>query len=593
MWLDVSDNLLTEADVSNNRWLNYLDVRGNFMNSVDDVIGRNTLLALNQFFFLPQKADTRPSITADFVCPNFLFAVREITGIFEPRHILSGHVNSIKSLNLSSRQINDLAGIQHFTALEELDVSNNRLTSLNVSANTELKTLRVHDNFISTPDNVTGRSSLFAHAGNRGDNGSPFWFFPQGEIIDITADFECPNFLAAVRWHVGVPAPNPIFLHHVNGIEDGFGVDNRNITSLAGIQHFTALRSLSASNNSLTKLDMSNNHLLQQLDVRWNSLTELNVSNNYWLQFLDVSWNRFTELDVSNNHVLSWSGGLRVYYNFIDTPDDVIGWNNWFSRAGELRDWDSGFWFYPQRPDDDITSDFVCPVFRARVMQTSDPSPLGQTPILPHHVNGITDFNAHGISDLAGIQHLTALQTLSAAYGDLTEIDLSNNPALEWLDVQYNQLTELDLSNNPMLRQLFANDNQLTKLDLSNNPALEQIRVNNNQLTALNLSNNPALRWIFAEENKLTGLDVTNTWLIMLHIHDNFIKSPDDVIGWNSYFSIVGESESDAFRFYPQNDPPPPTGISDITRPAALMLAFLALSAALWVYVLRRKFVRG
>jgi stage V sporulation protein SpoVS len=366
---------------------------------------------------------------------------------------------------------------------------------------------------------------------------------------------------------------------------------NQNRLTELDLSNNPALISLEVSDNRLTELDLSNNPAINILDVSNNRLSELDLSNNHELGGLDASWNLLTSLNVPNN--MQW--WLRVHDNFINSPDDVTGRNNLFSHAGERDDGGSAFWFYPQRPDNDITSDFVCPVFRDLIRWWNGDF-FGQSYILPHHVNQMTELHSPGVSDLAGIQHFTALRTLAANHGDLTEIDLSNNPALEELHVVDNQLTKLDLSNNPALRTLHASRNQLTELDLSNNPALNEIRVTNNQLTALDVSNNPSLVWLYAQENKLTGLDIrNNNWLITLHIHDNFINSPDDIIGWNSRFSTVGERGSGAFQFYPQNEPPPPplTGISDITRPAAIMLAFLALSAALWVYVLRRKFVRG
>ena len=54
-------------------------------------------------------------------------------------------IASVTTIDVCVQDISDLTGIEHFTALEELDCSYNNLTSLDVSKNTELKTLDCSD----------------------------------------------------------------------------------------------------------------------------------------------------------------------------------------------------------------------------------------------------------------------------------------------------------------------------------------------------------------------------------------------------------------------------------------------------------------
>ena len=58
-------------------------------------------------------------------------------------------IQSIQDLNLSGGNINDLAGIESFTALTQLNVSRNNLFNINISNNQALTSLVVDDNFIS------------------------------------------------------------------------------------------------------------------------------------------------------------------------------------------------------------------------------------------------------------------------------------------------------------------------------------------------------------------------------------------------------------------------------------------------------------
>lgn len=78
----------------------------------------------------------------------------------------------------------------------------------------------------------------------------------------------------------------------------------KSISSLEGIEFFTALERLHCGFNDLTTLDVSNNKLLEYLSCSSNSLTVLNVSNNTVLETLYCNFNKLTGLDVSNNTAL-------------------------------------------------------------------------------------------------------------------------------------------------------------------------------------------------------------------------------------------------------------------------------------------------
>ena len=81
-------------------------------------------------------------------------------------------------------------------------------------------------------------------------------------------------------------------------------VERKSISSLEGIEYFTALTYLDCENNSLSTLDVSNNTALSFLYCSNNNLTTLDVSNNTSLTGLWCEGNNLTTLDVSNNTVL-------------------------------------------------------------------------------------------------------------------------------------------------------------------------------------------------------------------------------------------------------------------------------------------------
>ena len=82
-------------------------------------------------------------------------------------------------------------------------------------------------------------------------------------------------------------------------------VNDKNITSLKGIEFFPNLKKLDCGHNRLTSLDVSKNTELTYLKCNYNRLTELDVSKNTELTYLDCGYNRLTELDVSQNTKLT------------------------------------------------------------------------------------------------------------------------------------------------------------------------------------------------------------------------------------------------------------------------------------------------
>ena len=82
-------------------------------------------------------------------------------------------------------------------------------------------------------------------------------------------------------------------------------VNNKNITSLTGIEDFIALTNLWCYENQLTSLDVSSNIALGFLYSSNNQLTSLDVSNNTALIVLLCFQNQLTSLDISNNAELT------------------------------------------------------------------------------------------------------------------------------------------------------------------------------------------------------------------------------------------------------------------------------------------------
>ena len=142
-----------------------------------------------------------------------------------------------------NEKISDLTGIEHFTALTDLNCRMNKLTKLDVRHNKALTTLCCEINHLASLD-VSENTAL--------------------------ERLECSE-------------------NHLTSLD---------------LSHNSALTGLECQYNRLTSLDLSHNPALQALFCDYNKLTSLNVSQNLALTDLECSENQLTSLDVSKNSAL-------------------------------------------------------------------------------------------------------------------------------------------------------------------------------------------------------------------------------------------------------------------------------------------------
>ena len=130
------------------------------------------------------------------------------------------------------------------------------------------------------------------------DNGLTF------ELRDDNVPFEDALFKAYCVQNFDTDGDGEI---SITEAQDVINVDcnNKNISSLEGIEYFTALRILYCYSNQLTSLDVSGNIALNSLSCFSNQLTSLDVSSNAALKYLWCHSNQIASLDVSNNTALT------------------------------------------------------------------------------------------------------------------------------------------------------------------------------------------------------------------------------------------------------------------------------------------------
>ena len=232
-------------------------------------------------------------------------------------------------------KITDLTGIEEFTNLRFLSVSNNDLQSIDLSKNKALERLNLDYNEFSNIDlSENSELTVLTMVGN------------DLEAIDLSANhkLETLNLTNNLLQSLDVSANTELINLNmtVNALKSIVGLENvqklkelrlgfnyleelaLNLPALIGInveqndlkvlnlQGANSLEYLLATNNQLTVLDVSESPTLKHLKVSYNQISELGLSNNTDLEILWASGNQLSELDVSG---LSALYDLRVIRN--------------------------------------------------------------------------------------------------------------------------------------------------------------------------------------------------------------------------------------------------------------------------------------
>jgi uncharacterized repeat protein (TIGR01451 family) len=479
----------------------------------------------------------------------------------------------VQRLDISGKNISDLAGIQSFTNLKILDCHNNKLTTVDFSSNLKLQQLACSDNnFVSLTI-----------------KGLPL----------LTTLFICPN----------------------TSLQNLTITNNPSLTTLSINDSFyplTSLVNLNCSSNALTSIDITANIKLSQVDCSKNRLTSiqvgpnintLDVSNNllsdYYLaesniSNLNISNNKLTMLSVFNCYNLSslnYSGNPDLVYLFINNTNisslSVHDQNNLqilgcgFSpeyggtkltslQAYNLPSLVSiGFdgndignivvadfpkltdINYSSNPNINLTLSNL-PLITELSVYTSNSITIASMPNLTklsfgtscnniHIINNallksifydqsfVNQFelkNAPALTDIffnsgqtipynLNLTSLPGLTSLRLFITDSCNLNLTDLPDL--YQVEIHDVTHFNFHDLPKLYSITSEWGELTNFSVSNLPNLHELTFDHNKLVSLNLENLPNLYTVNVEENRITNLVLNN----LPQLHDiSFVYNP-------------------------------------------------------------------
>lgn len=287
------------------------------------------------------------------------------------------------------------------------------------------------------------------------------------------------------------------------------------ITSLKGIEFFTALQKLYCYGNQITALDLSRNTELDTLacglridGVNYgNKLSSLDLSNNKKLRILACDGNLLKTLDLSGNTELEM---LECISNELEslliTNSPKLSW---------LYCWDN------KLTSLDISGNLNLEYLDCGINALTSLSVAANSKLktLECYNNAITELNVAGN---------TALEYLGCTQNQLTALDVRNHNALKELDCGSNNLNSLLLSGCGSLEYLYCFGNNLSRLDVTGCTALTELDCSGNALQSLDISKNTMLQRLWCYDNKLSVLDVSqNSELLLLSCYNNSLNRLD------------------------------------------------------------------
>lgn len=444
-----------------------------------------------------------------------LIALKIDSGIADGK-VPTNSINKLTYLDVSNSSITDLSGIEDFVALTTLTVTDNKISTLNVSKNTLLKVLNCSWNSIPALDLSNNLSLNELRCSSN-----------KLTSLDVTKNPNLTNLHCDNNEIVTLDLSKNIKLNVLTCTTNKFTtIDTSNNPELSIFECYQ---------NQLTSLDLSKNPKLYRLNCyNIRTLKTLNLSGNPLLYDLDCSYTSIESLDLSKNPGLKILKSNNILplkevnlqngknttldpKNLFLTPnptltcivvDDVTYSNtNWSTVKDSSADFSLSKCAEPAYtliPDAD---------FEKFLIQKGIDGPQDGK-VLTKRIATVTTLNFSDyyynlkVNDLTGIQDFTALEVLklpNSVNGTINTLDVSHNLNLKVLDCDQNKLSTLDVSNNLALNELNIYGNNLTTLNVSKNLELTKLDCSSNRLTSLDVTANKKLKSLACSASNKEG----------------------------------------------------------------------------------------
>ncbi len=474
--LSCENNNITNLDLSNNTALTQLNCNNNQLTSLD--LSNNTaLIRLNCNNNQLTSLNLSKSTNLNYLeCNDNQLTNLDLSKATNVANLICDN-NNLTNLNLSKS-----------TALISLNCNNNKLSSLDVANSSNIGVLSCTNNPLGTIC-VPSVSYALSHSGQFKKPSTAVW----SDYCTIIPD---PIFRSILLSDTLINTnKNQIIEPSEASSVIQLDVSKQNISNLTGIELFSNLEKLNCEINQLSKLDVSHNLKLVNLQCGGNveittinlskntALTNLHTGGNYKIKSLDLSeninldtlncyFNQITNLDLSHNLKIKKVSCINTQINYLDvTANKELTYLN-------------------------CSSNFRNENVHPRFLNASNLTKLKH---LYCSTNSLDSLNISGD---------TSLETLTCGrFSSLTSLDLSTNTNLKSLNCSISDITYLDVSNNHKLKKLFCYSSKIDSLNLHGADSLTILNCYSNNLTNLDISNNTVLEEVYCYNNR-TALNI-------------------------------------------------------------------------------------
>ena len=480
---------------------------------------------------------------------------------------------AVTSINASMLDITSLVGIEYFSNLESIDVSFNKLESLDLSHSPKLKTVLVNGNKLHTLNlaglsametldcsnnklatlNVSGSSRLLSL--NCSDNLIGALNLNNNKSLkelrcsnNQLASLSLRNNTALQQLYCRKNVIKTLDIYNLASLSF-LDCSHNNLTAL-DVETNSSLENLYCSSNSLTSLRLGTKSSLAILDCSSNSLTDLNVLRCTAIENLNCSSNSLNSLNVStlasmtdlsceNNNIASLDVSELAALQTVKCTSDKL-FKLWVKNATQ-----QGALTITKHNNTAILFNdggIYLPDAKLKAYLVTNYDENGDGEISPAEADLITSVNCSGksIADLTGIEACTNLTYLNCSGNSLTKLNLYTLRKLETLLCYNNRLSDINLDNCAALKNIYIIDGSTNAYSLNSNNS-PQIGIKNyTQATTLKFSMDviKGRIWVYGSPG-LTSVDLSNNSCSEVVVNENTsmnsVSLPSSLVNYFGY----------------------------------------------------------
>lgn len=455
--------------------------------------------------------------------------------------ISEDEAKAVTAIDASLLGLTSLVGIEYFSNLETIDVSLNKLTSLDLSHSPKLTEIHVNGNNLQKLDlgGLAALKTLDCSANKL-------------NTLDVSESAELNSLICSNNNLGTLNLKNNKALTDLQCSSNNLtALDLRNNTALEvlycrknslislNVTGLPALKELDCSNTGITALNLYKNTLLENLYCSSNNLTSLGLTANTALLTLDCSKNALTALDLSKNTLLETVDCSSNKLVSLDVSGNSALVSVTCDGNAEM----AKLWVKDAAQETALTikkEDLTTISYNDGGIHIPDAN-------LKTYLLALFDDDEDGEISIAEAENVQNVNCSGRSISSI--VGLQDCPNLKYLNLNGNNVSVIDLPNLQKLETIVAYGNPITKLNVNNDIALKDLYLQNVNTNALNgntftitgYDQAPTLELAFAG-TEFTTLDLTGSSVLTSFNIDENIQLTKLVASGNSLVTGVNVS---------------------------------------------------